>query len=78
MTSRALPVSGVPSESKLSAKELQRRIFLNTMRSVYPNSILIHYTSNTAEGVHLIQPASVQGTSDTSPAQLTISIIHLN
>ena len=42
-----------------SQRDLQRRIFLNTMRNVYPNSLLIRYEYSEDEGQFVMQPASV-------------------
>lgn len=43
----------------LPQKELQRRIYLNTMRKVYPNSLQIHYNYSASDESFIIQPVSV-------------------
>jgi hypothetical protein len=44
----------------LPQKELQRKIYLNTMRKVYPNSLQIHYIYSSSDESFIIQPLSVQ------------------
>ena len=45
---------------KMNAHELQRRIFLNTMRSVYPDSIQLNYTRNLDLDAFTLEPRSVE------------------
>lgn len=43
-----------------SSKDLQRKIFLNTMRSVYPHSLQIHYIPNAGNTGYQLVPVSAK------------------
>lgn len=74
-----MPLPFINTEtSSASNRDLQRKIFLNTMRSVYPDSIQIKYIFNDDEKRFILRPMTVQDKLSVDDKQWTELMMKLN